>query len=162
MKRLLLAFALLVAPAAAEERGRVCPGAEAAALGAESMRYLGEAEKSLELVFAHASVTARSLALEFDEADALFSKRTDAPAASDRYVNQEISYLLAYRERARPVILDAFPHRAFATGFRTAAHGAGLIVLETDAGVATLEFRGMSDERAVAFAREFAKVCIVR
>lgn len=162
MKRLILAFALLAAPAAAQERARVCPGADAQttrALGATSMRYIGETEKSLELVFADASVTARSPALLFDEADALFARRADVRAASDRYANQETAYLLAYRARARPVVMDAFPRRAFAAGFTTAARDSGLIVMETETGVATLEIRGMSIDRAVAFAHVFAKVC---
>lgn len=165
MKRLLLALALLAAPAAADERARACPGADAEtahALGAESVRYIDETEKSLEFVFADARVTARSAALLFDEADALFSRRTDVRAASDRYANLETAYLLTHLERARPVVLDGFPHRAFATGFRPAARHSGLIVIETGTGVATLEIRGMSNERAVAFARVFAKVCSVR
>jgi SpoVK/Ycf46/Vps4 family AAA+-type ATPase len=165
MRRLILAvaFALLAAPAAAQEGANVCPSAETAhALGAESMRYVGEAEKSLHLVFADARVTARSAALLFDEAESLLGGRTDVRDASDRYAKQDIAYLLGYRGRARPVVLDAFPRRAFAAGFRTASRNAGLIVIETETGVATLEIRGMVSERAVAFAREFTKVCGVR
>ena len=102
MIRLILAcaFALLAAPAAAQEGANVCPSAETAhALGAESMRYVGETEKSLDLVFADARVTARSAALRFDEAESLLGGRTDVRDASDRYAKQDIAYLLAYRAR---------------------------------------------------------------
>src|SRR5262249_4883359 len=55
-------------------------------------KYIGETEKNLERVFVAAE---RSDAiLFFDEADALFGKRSDVKDAHDRYANIEISYLL--------------------------------------------------------------------
>jgi SpoVK/Ycf46/Vps4 family AAA+-type ATPase len=55
-------------------------------------KYLGETEKNLRRLFDTAE---RSNAiLLFDEADALFGKRTDVKDSHDRYVNLEVSYLL--------------------------------------------------------------------
>ncbi len=55
-------------------------------------KYIGETEKNLERLF----LTARNRdwILFFDEADALFGKRTGVKDAHDRYANQEVSYLL--------------------------------------------------------------------
>lgn len=55
-------------------------------------RYIGETEKNLERIFALAEST--GAILFFDEADALFSKRTRVRDSHDRYANQEVSYLL--------------------------------------------------------------------
>ena len=55
-------------------------------------KYIGETEKHLELVFQQAE-DAQWL-LFFDEADALFGKRTDVEDAHDRYANLVIDYLL--------------------------------------------------------------------
>jgi hypothetical protein len=55
-------------------------------------KYIGETEKNLEKVFAKAEN--RNWILFFDEADALFGKRTNVQNAHDRYANQEVSYLL--------------------------------------------------------------------
>lgn len=55
-------------------------------------KYIGETEKNLEKLFTR---TARKdWILFFDEADALFGKRTNVKDAHDRYANQEVSYLL--------------------------------------------------------------------
>lgn len=55
-------------------------------------KYVGETEKNLEKIFDEAE---RSNAiLFFDEADALFGKRSEVRDAHDRYANIEISYLL--------------------------------------------------------------------
>jgi len=55
-------------------------------------KYVGETEKNLERIFDEAE---RSNAiLFFDEADALFGKRSEVKDAHDRYANIEISYLL--------------------------------------------------------------------
>jgi SpoVK/Ycf46/Vps4 family AAA+-type ATPase len=59
-------------------------------------KYIGETEKNLELVFA--SAKDKDWILFFDEADALFGKRTDVKDAHDRYANQEVSYLLQRME----------------------------------------------------------------
>lgn len=55
-------------------------------------KYIGETEKNLEKVFARAEH--RDWILFFDEADALFGKRTNVQSSHDRYANQEVSYLL--------------------------------------------------------------------
>lgn len=55
-------------------------------------KYIGETEKNLEKVFQKAEH--KNWILFFDEADALFGKRTAVSDAHDRYANQEIAYLL--------------------------------------------------------------------
>jgi len=55
-------------------------------------KYIGETEKNLEEIFAAAA--AGNLVLLFDEADALFGKRSEVSDARDRYANVEVSYLL--------------------------------------------------------------------
>ena len=55
-------------------------------------KYIGETEKNLELLFARAED--KDWILFFDEADALFGKRTNVRDAHDKYANQEVSYLL--------------------------------------------------------------------
>lgn len=55
-------------------------------------KYIGETEKNLANVFDQAQN--KDWILFFDEADALFGKRTQTSSAHDRYANQEISYLL--------------------------------------------------------------------
>jgi DNA polymerase III delta prime subunit len=55
-------------------------------------KYIGETEKNLEKVFNRA--VHKDWILFFDEADALFGKRTNIQSAHDRFANQEVSYLL--------------------------------------------------------------------
>ena len=55
-------------------------------------KYIGETEKNLALVFDRAKNS--DWILFFDEADALFGKRTATSSSNDRYANQEVSYLL--------------------------------------------------------------------
>ncbi|MDB4582353.1 ATP-binding protein [Draconibacterium sp.] len=55
-------------------------------------KYIGETEKNLKKVFDKAAN--KDWILFFDEADALFGKRTNVSDAHDRYANQEVSYLL--------------------------------------------------------------------
>ena len=55
-------------------------------------KFIGETEKNLEQVFAQAE--GKSWILFFDEADALFGKRSETKDSHDRYANAEISYLL--------------------------------------------------------------------
>jgi AAA+ superfamily predicted ATPase len=55
-------------------------------------KYIGETEKNLEQVFEAAN--AGNVVLFFDEADALFGKRSEVKDAHDRYANIEVSYLL--------------------------------------------------------------------
>ena len=55
-------------------------------------KYIGETEKNLSGIFDKAEN--KNWILFFDEADRLFSKRTEVRDAHDRYTNQEIAYLL--------------------------------------------------------------------
>ncbi|MEM7574268.1 MAG: ATP-binding protein [Bacteroidota bacterium] len=55
-------------------------------------KYIGETEKNLAALFTKAEH--KDWILFFDEADALFGKRTGVKDAHDRYANQEVSYLL--------------------------------------------------------------------
>jgi len=55
-------------------------------------KYIGETEKNLEMLFARAED--KNWILFFDEADAIFGKRTNVRDAHDKYANQEVSYLL--------------------------------------------------------------------
>ena len=62
-------------------------------------KYIGETEKNLRRVFDAAEAGAAILL--FDEADALFGKRTEVKDSHDRYANIEISYLLQRMEAYR-------------------------------------------------------------
>jgi len=55
-------------------------------------KYIGETEKNLEKVFRKAEN--KNWILFFDEADALFGKRTAISDSHDKYANQEVAYLL--------------------------------------------------------------------
>jgi winged helix domain-containing protein/ATPase family protein associated with various cellular activities (AAA) len=55
-------------------------------------KYVGETEKNLERVFTEADRT--DAVLLFDEADAVFGKRSEVKDSHDRYANMESSYLL--------------------------------------------------------------------
>jgi len=60
-------------------------------------KYIGETEKTLEALFDAAERL--GVALVFDEADALFGKRSAVTDSHDRYANLETSYLLQRLER---------------------------------------------------------------
>lgn len=60
-------------------------------------KYIGETERNLGHVFDEAEA-AGGVVLLFDEADALFGKRTEVRDSHDRYANLEISYLLQRME----------------------------------------------------------------
>lgn len=68
-------------------------------------KYIGETEKNLSNVFAKAE--SKGWILFFDEADALFGKRTQQNNSHDRYANQEVSYLLQRIENYDGVIILA-------------------------------------------------------
>jgi AAA+ superfamily predicted ATPase len=59
-------------------------------------KYIGETEKNLERIFQEAENS--NAILFFDEADAIFGKRSEVKDAHDRYANIEISYLLQRME----------------------------------------------------------------
>jgi hypothetical protein len=68
-------------------------------------KYIGETEKNLRRLFDAAD--AADIVLFFDEADALFGKRTEVKDAHDRYANLEISYLLERMERFKGLAILA-------------------------------------------------------
>jgi hypothetical protein len=86
----------------------------AQALGRDIMRidlaqvvskYIGETEKNLAALFDRAERT--GAVLFFDEADALFGKRTDVKDAHDRYANIDIAYLLQRIEAYEGLVILA-------------------------------------------------------
>jgi AAA+ superfamily predicted ATPase len=88
-------------------------------------KYIGETEKNLAGVFDAA--THKRWILFFDEADALFGKRTQATSAHDRYANQEVSYLLQRIEDHPGVVILATNLKdnmdeAFARRFQSAVY----------------------------------------
>ena len=68
-------------------------------LSAVMSKYIGETEKSLRRAF-HAAESGGAILL-FDEADALFGKRSEVKDSHDRYANVGISYLLQQMEAYR-------------------------------------------------------------
>jgi hypothetical protein len=72
-------------------------------------KYIGETEKNLAKIFDQAE--SRQWILFFDEADALFGKRTDIRDAHDRYANQEVSFLLQRIETFDGVVILASNRR---------------------------------------------------
>ena len=72
-------------------------------------KYIGETEKNLSRLFARAEN--KSWILFFDEADALFGKRTDVRDAHDKYANQEVAYLLQRIETYAGLVILATNQR---------------------------------------------------
>jgi len=68
-------------------------------------KYIGETEKNLARVFDQAET--RNWVLFFDEADALFGKRSAANNANDHHTNQEVAYLLQRVEDFPGVVILA-------------------------------------------------------
>jgi SpoVK/Ycf46/Vps4 family AAA+-type ATPase len=68
-------------------------------------KYIGETEKNLNRVFQEAQQS--NAILFFDEADALFGKRSEVKDAHDRYANIEINYLLQRVEEYEGAIILA-------------------------------------------------------
>jgi SpoVK/Ycf46/Vps4 family AAA+-type ATPase len=66
-------------------------------------KYIGETEKNLRTIFDAAENT--GAVLLFDEADALFGKRSEVRDSHDRYANIEVSYLLQRMEAYRGIAL---------------------------------------------------------
>jgi hypothetical protein len=88
-------------------------------------KYIGETEKNLANVFDQAQD--KRWILFFDEADALFGKRTQGSGANDRHANQEISYLLQRIEDFPGMVILASNLRgnideAFARRFQSAIY----------------------------------------
>ncbi len=68
-------------------------------------KYIGETEKNLDRIFQAAQSS--NAILFFDEADALFGKRSEVKDAHDRYANIEVSYLLQKVEDHEGVVILA-------------------------------------------------------
>lgn len=68
-------------------------------------KYIGETEKNLKNIFKEAETS--NAILFFDEADALFGKRSEVKDSHDRYANIEISYLLQKMEEYEGVAILA-------------------------------------------------------
>lgn len=68
-------------------------------------KYIGETEKNLNQIFAEAQSS--NALLFFDEADALFGKRSEVKDAHDRYANIETAYLLQRIEDYSGVVILA-------------------------------------------------------
>ena len=88
-------------------------------------KYIGETEKNLASVFDQAE--RNDWILFFDEADALFGKRTQTASAHDRYANQEVAYLLQRVEDFSGVVILASNLKgnideAFARRFQSMIH----------------------------------------
>jgi len=80
-------------------------------------KYIGETEKNLARLFAEAD--ASGAILFFDEADALFGKRTDVKDAHDRYANAQINAVLrGLRRHDGPVIFATKARTAIPTKWR--------------------------------------------
>jgi len=73
-------------------------------------KYIGETEKNLSRLFDKAEN--KNWILFFDEADALFGKRTGIRDAHDKYANQEVAYLLQRIEGYNGVVILASNQRA--------------------------------------------------
>jgi hypothetical protein len=73
-------------------------------------KYIGETEKNLSRLFDKAE--SKNWILFFDEADALFGKRTDIRDAHDKYANQEVAYLLQRVEGYNGLVILASNQRA--------------------------------------------------
>jgi hypothetical protein len=88
-------------------------------------KYIGETEKNLSRLFDKAEH--KDWILFFDEADALFGKRTDIRDAHDKYANQEVSYLLQRIEGYNGIAILATNQRthiddAFTRRLQTVIH----------------------------------------
>lgn len=79
-------------------------------LSAVVSKYIGETEKNLRRVFDNAEELGAILL--FDEADALFGKRSEVKDSHDRYANIEVSYLLQRMESYRGLAILTTNHKA--------------------------------------------------
>ncbi len=79
-------------------------------LAAVSSKYIGETEKNLARLLARAE-TSEAILL-FDEADALFGKRTDVRDANDRFANAQTNYLLQRLETFDGIVVLTTNSRA--------------------------------------------------
>ncbi len=88
-------------------------------------KYIGETEKNLEKVFSMAEN--KDWILFFDEADALFGKRTEVNSSNDKFANQETSFLLQRVEEFPGLVILATNYKenldqAFIRRFQSIIH----------------------------------------
>lgn len=151
MRFILAALALVSSAHAQEARLDPC-------LSAVQSRYIGETARNLDRAFRVAEQT--DVVLRFDEADALFGRRTGVRDTHDRYANQEVSYLLTRIERFQNVeTLTSNNRRALVAGFDRRARGRGIIILETETGARTIEFANADRRRALDYAQATLRDC---
>jgi SpoVK/Ycf46/Vps4 family AAA+-type ATPase len=74
-------------------------------LGSVASKYIGETEKNLDRIFADAEKS--GAVLLFDEAGALFGKRSEVKDSHDRYANVDADYLLQRMEEHAGVVILA-------------------------------------------------------
>ena len=90
-------------------------------LAAVLSKWVGETEQNLQAIFDAAALG--GVILLFDEADALFGKRSEVRDSHDRYANLSTSYLLQQVERAAvPMILTTNMKQALDPGFVRRLH----------------------------------------
>ncbi len=126
-------------------------------------KYIGETEKNLARVFDEAEAT--GAVLFFDEADALFSHRTEVRDAHDRYANLETAYLLQRIEQHRGICVlasnmrqqfdDAFTRRThviaeFPLPGRDERRRIWALQLPADALAADVDLQALADRIALA------------
>ncbi len=88
-------------------------------------KYIGETEKNLSRIFDRAEH--KEWLLFFDEADALFGKRTNVQSSHDKFANQEVSYLLQRIEDFSGLLILASNYKsnideAFLRRFHSVVH----------------------------------------
>ena len=88
-------------------------------------KFIGETEKNLAKIFRQAE--SKQWILFFDEADALFGKRSDISSSAGRYANLEVAYLLQRIEHFEGVVILAANQKvnmdeAFVRRFETIIH----------------------------------------
>lgn len=94
---------LVTGPGRAELAAAAAARLQAPLRSVETSRYIGETEKNIDAMFARPG--AADAVLFFDEADALFGKRTAGRDGRDRYANQEVSYLRHRMERHAGLVI---------------------------------------------------------
>lgn len=72
-------------------------------------KYIGETEKNIDRVFDDAETS--GAVLQFDEADALFGKRSEVSDAHDRYANLEVGHLLQRMESYAGLVILTTNHK---------------------------------------------------
>jgi len=106
-------------------------------LSAVVSKYIGETEKNLRRLFDAAEDG--GVVLFFDEADALFGKRSEVKDSHDRYANIEINYLLQRMEAYRGLAI-------LATNMKSSLDSAFLRRLRF---IVTFPFPGIAERKAI-------------